>query len=89
MNTANHHVQPSNAFVEHTLTTVNHLLGIAQDITDALGLPEDARYAVLSGLVFPFLEELCNNEQNLEEIRASAGIEDILPGSHSRNVERI
>lgn len=56
MNTAQNGARQPSAFVEQALARINELTTIAQDITEALGLPEEACFAVLSGMT-PILQE--------------------------------
>jgi hypothetical protein len=65
MNTARNDARQSNAFVERALARINELREIAQDLTDALGLPEEACYAVLSGMTPTLIEEIYQDAQGM------------------------
>jgi hypothetical protein len=63
MNTPQNNARQPSAFVERALARINELTEVAQDLTDALGLPKEACCAVLSGMAPTLIEELYGNEQ--------------------------
>lgn len=62
MNTAKNDAHQSDAFVERALANMEHVMQVAQSLTEALGLPKEACYVVLSGMIPTLLEEFCTSE---------------------------
>jgi hypothetical protein len=56
-------------FAARALTTLDHVLQRAHDMTDTLGLPEEARYAVLSGMFPTLLEHFCSHQETSHAAR--------------------
>jgi hypothetical protein len=63
MNTTQSDARQSDAFVERALARINHVKRVAQELTEALGLPKEAYHAVLSGMTPVLLEELAERER--------------------------
>ena len=75
MNAAQNNARQSSAFVERALVRIQELMEIAQDVTEALGLPEEACYAVLSGMTPALMEEIHRKKQ--EKAASSPSEEDL------------
>lgn len=75
MNREQNSAHQSNTFVEQALARINELKALANDLTVALGLPEDYRYAVLSGLAPALLEDYYENSQQQDAPLSSSSEE--------------
>lgn len=53
----------SSALVEQAIARISELRALADEMTEVLGLPEEYRYAVLSGLAPLLLEDYWEREQ--------------------------
>ena len=49
--------------VERALARIDHVKRVAQELTEALGLPKEAYHAVLSGMTPILLEEFAERER--------------------------
>jgi hypothetical protein len=70
MNYMQSDARQSDAFVERALARIEHIKRVAQELTEALGLPKEAYPAVLSGMTPILLEEFAERER---AARASKG----------------
>jgi hypothetical protein len=76
MNREQNSAHQSSTFVEQALARINELKVLANDLTATLGLPEDYRYAVLSGLAPTLLEDYYESRQQEDAPLSSSSEED-------------
>jgi len=76
MNREQKSAHQSSTFVEQALARIDELKALANDLTAALGLPEDYRYAVLSGLAPTLLEDYYESRQQEDAPLSSSSEED-------------